>query len=147
MRLKPGELFVGWVSGKNSAAALKTARVAYGTYRITRVYFENVTSGYSEKFQVPYSRRDYKVYGVPKEKDMVEIITIEEDRMGNISITTNTEPGSVFLQFESDKELIYDLLRKGERKDLDNGWKVQIKGNEPRASIIGELWEAQNGGN
>lgn len=146
MRLKSGELFVGDVSGKNSESALKTARVAYGDYRITRVIFDGISSGYSEKFRVSYSMRMYKVYGIPKQpKSKVELLTIEEDRMGNITITSNQNPGSVFLQFEGDKQLIYDLLRKGERKDLDNGWKVQIKGNEPRASIIDELWEAQNG--
>ena len=147
MRLKPGELFVGDVSGKTSEAALKTARIAYEKYRITRVIFDGIISGYSKKFRVSYSRRNYKVYGVIKQpKRKIELLTIEEDSMGNIIITSNQDSGSVFLQFEGDKELIYDLLRKGERKDLDNGWKVQIKGNEPRASIIGELWEAQNGG-
>lgn len=147
MRMKPGELFVGWVSGKNSAAALKTARVAYGDYRITRVYFENVTSGFSEKFRIPYSRRNYKVFGVPNSKAKVEILTIEEDRMGNITITNNQDPNSVFLQFQSDKEAIYDILRPSEKQELMQGWSVHIKGNEPRASIIGELWESQNGGN
>ena len=145
MKSKSRATFLGMVSGKNSEAALKTARVVYETYRVTKVLFDGVVTGYSEKFRAPYSRRNYRVYGIPKRKLPGETLTIEEDRMGNITITSNQDPGSVFLQFQGDKELIYDLLRKGERNDLDNGWKVQIKGNEPRASIIGELWDAQNG--
>ncbi len=68
---------------------------------------------------------------------------IETDRMGNIVITRADNPGKdVFLQFESDKALVYDLLKKGERKDLDAGWKVRLKRSEPRASILDELWES-----
>jgi len=67
--------------------------------------------------------------------------TLRMERMGNIIITHNKRPGqSVFLQFESDKELVYDLLRKSERKDLDAGWNIEIKDTEPRASILNELW-------
>lgn len=67
---------------------------------------------------------------------------LETDRMGNIIITRTDEPGKdVFLQFESDKDLIYDLLKKDEKKELDSGWTVRIKRNEPRASILDELWE------
>jgi uncharacterized membrane protein (UPF0127 family) len=67
---------------------------------------------------------------------------IETDRMGNIIITCSSDPSKdVFLQFESDKILIYDLLRKGERKDLDAGWPIRIKRREPRASVLDELWE------
>ena len=68
---------------------------------------------------------------------------IEMDRMGNIIITRADNPGKdVFLQFESDKALVYDLLKKEERKDLDAGWKVRLKRSEPRASILDELWES-----
>jgi len=68
---------------------------------------------------------------------------LETDRMGNIIITRSDDPGKdVFLQFESDKTLVYDLLKKGEKKDLDAGWKVKIKRSEPRASILDELWES-----
>jgi len=68
---------------------------------------------------------------------------IEMDRMGNIIITRADNPGKdVFLQFESDKALVYDLLKKEERKDLDAGWKVRFKRSEPRASILDELWES-----
>lgn len=75
-----------------------------------------------------------------------EEFTINEDHMGFITITSDREQGSVFLQSDLDKELIYDLLKSKERKDLDNGWSVTIRGDEPRASIIGEIWEAQNEG-
>ncbi|MBI2852743.1 MAG: hypothetical protein HYX84_06545, partial [Chloroflexi bacterium] len=34
------------------------------------------------------------------------------------------------------------LLKKGEKKDLDAGWKIKIKQSEPRASILDELWES-----
>jgi len=68
---------------------------------------------------------------------------LETDRMGNIIVTRADVPGKdVFLQFESDKELIYDLLKKGERKDLDAGWKVRLRQSEPRASTLNELWES-----
>ncbi len=68
---------------------------------------------------------------------------IETDRMGNIIITCSGDPGKdVFLQFESDKALIYDLLRKGEKKDLDAGWPIRLERSEPRASVLDELWES-----
>ena len=68
---------------------------------------------------------------------------IEMDRMGNIIITRSDEPGKdVFLQFESDKTLVHELLKKDEKKDLDAGWKVLVKRSEPRASILDELWES-----
>ena len=68
---------------------------------------------------------------------------IETDRMGNIIITRSDDPGKdVFLQFESDRVLVYDLLRKGEKKDLDAGWPIRIKLSEPRASTLDELWES-----
>ncbi len=67
---------------------------------------------------------------------------IETDRMGNIIVTRSDDPGKdVFLQFESDKDLVYGVLRKGERKDLDAGWPIRIKRSEPRASVLDELWE------
>jgi len=66
---------------------------------------------------------------------------IEMDRMGNIIITRSDDPGKdVFLQFESDKTLVYELLKKDEKKDLDAGWKIRLKRSEPRASILDELW-------
>jgi len=68
---------------------------------------------------------------------------IETDRMGNIIITRTDYPGKdVFLQFEADRDLVYGLLRKGERKDLDAGWEVRIKRSEPRASTLDELWQS-----
>ena len=68
------------------------------------------------------------------------------DRMGNIIITHSEHPGkSVFLQFESDKDLIYDVLRKSEKAELDKGWNVEVMESEPRASILQELWETSVG--
>jgi len=68
---------------------------------------------------------------------------LETDRMGNIIITRSDDPNKgVFLQFESDRALVYDLLKKGEGKDLDAGWKIKIKRSEPRVSILDELWES-----
>jgi len=67
---------------------------------------------------------------------------IKTDRLGNLVITHNLRPGQdIFLQFESDKELVYSLLRRGEKKDLDAGWPVEILENEPRAGTLEELWE------
>ena len=67
---------------------------------------------------------------------------IRMDRMGDIIVTHTGEPKrSVFLQFESDKDLVYDILRKAEREELDKGWNVEIADTEPRASILQELWE------
>jgi uncharacterized membrane protein (UPF0127 family) len=67
---------------------------------------------------------------------------IKTDRLGNLVITHNLRPGQdIFLQFESDKELVYSLLRRGERKDLDAGWPVEILESEPRAGTLEELWE------
>ena len=57
-------------------------------------------------------------------------------------ITHSQQPGKdIFLQFESDKELVYSLLRRGEKKDLDAGWPVEILESEPRAGTLEELWE------
>jgi len=68
---------------------------------------------------------------------------IETDRMGNIIVTRSDDPGKdVFLQFESDRALVYDLLRKAEKKDLDAGWPIRIKRSEPRASTLDELWQS-----
>ena len=66
---------------------------------------------------------------------------IKMDRMGNIIITHTERPGDIFLQFESDKELVYDILKKSEREDLDKGWAVEIHDTEPRVSILDALWE------
>jgi uncharacterized membrane protein (UPF0127 family) len=67
---------------------------------------------------------------------------IKTDRLGNLVITHNLRPNQdIFLQFESDKELVYSLLRRGEKKDLDAGWPVEILDSEPRASTLEELWE------
>lgn len=67
---------------------------------------------------------------------------IKTDRMGNLLITHNQRPGQdTFLQFESDKELVYSLLRRGEKKDLDNGWPIEIFESEPRAGTLDELWD------
>jgi hypothetical protein len=75
-------------------------------------------------------------------KKSADSYEIETDRMGNIIITRSDKPDKdVFLQFESDKSLVYDLLKKGERKDLDAGWEVRVKRSEPRASILDELWD------
>lgn len=67
---------------------------------------------------------------------------IEEDRMGNITLWHTYSPKQAFFQFEADKEAIYDLLKKGEKKDLDNGWAVDVYDNEPRASVLQELLDA-----
>lgn len=67
---------------------------------------------------------------------------VHTDRMANIIITHSERPKrGVFLQFESDKEMIYDMLKKSEREDLDKGWNVEVKDAEPRASLLQELWE------
>jgi uncharacterized membrane protein (UPF0127 family) len=70
---------------------------------------------------------------------------LKMDRIGNMLITHSLHPGkNVFLQFESDKEIALELLRRGERKDLEAGWPVEIVDNQPRESILDELWECQN---
>ncbi len=67
---------------------------------------------------------------------------IKTDRMGNLLITHSQRPGQdIFLQFESDKELVFSLLRRGEKKNLDAGWPVEILESEPRAGTLEELWE------
>lgn len=67
---------------------------------------------------------------------------LKMDRMGNLIITRSNDPGKdIFLQFESDKNLVYEILKKGERKDLDAGWPVRVKRGEPRASILDDLWD------
>jgi hypothetical protein len=70
------------------------------------------------------------------------LFAIKMDRMGNIIVTHTERSGDVFLQFEADKDVVYDILKKSERKDLDAGWNVEIKDIEPRASILQELWDS-----
>jgi len=77
----------------------------------------------------------------PAPKLMGDFI-LNQDRMGNIIITYTLDIGkSVFLQFQADKELVYDILTKEEKQDLDAGWRVEIRDDEPRATILQELWE------
>lgn len=145
------EYAVGQIAAPNSRIALKQARKQYNKIlgRNTWQTVAKVRLLAKGDYIPELGRRGYRLYSVivhiNQLKQNPEIFTIKEDRMGNILITSDVVGGSVFLQFESDKEIIYDLLRKGERKDLDNGWAVEIRGDEPRASIIGEVWEAQNG--
>jgi hypothetical protein len=68
------------------------------------------------------------------------IITM--DKMGNIIINHGSRPDAdVFLQFESDKDVVTDLMSSSEREDLGHGWIIYIKDTEPRASILNELWD------
>jgi hypothetical protein len=76
------------------------------------------------------------------ERERRDKFKIEQDRIGNIIITHTEQTGDVFLQFEADKETVYDILKKSERRELDKGWTIEIKDTEPRASILQELWEA-----
>jgi len=94
----------------------------------------------TEKKSLLYGPRGERLLPQTKSAARYEI---ETDRMGNIIITRSDDPGKdVFLQFESDKELVYGMLQKGERKDLDAGWPIRIKRTEPRASTLDELWES-----
>jgi len=65
---------------------------------------------------------------------------IGHDYMGNLIITHTGRPGDVFLQFETDRQVVYDILQKWELKEVEKGWSVQVKDTEPRASILDELW-------
>ena len=65
---------------------------------------------------------------------------IGHDYMGNLIITHTERPGDVFLQFEADRQVVYDILQKWELKEVEKGWSVQVKDMEPRASILDELW-------
>ncbi len=67
--------------------------------------------------------------------------TIEEDRMGNITISHPREKRDVFLQFESDIEYVKSILTEEELCDLEDGYGVTIADVEPRASSIDELFE------
>jgi len=67
---------------------------------------------------------------------------IAHDHMGNLIITHTERTGEIFLQLESDRQTVYDILKKWELKEVEKGWSVQIKDTEPRASILAELWES-----
>jgi uncharacterized membrane protein (UPF0127 family) len=67
---------------------------------------------------------------------------IGHDYMGNLIITHTERTGEIFLQFESDRQIVYDILKKWELKEVEKGWSVQVKDTEPRASILDELWES-----
>jgi hypothetical protein len=64
---------------------------------------------------------------------------ISMDRQGNLHIS-NYE-STIFLQSESDKELIFDILKKGEKESVMSGWDVAIPYSQPRASILEEVFE------
>jgi hypothetical protein len=67
---------------------------------------------------------------------------LKMDRVGNITVTNTADPGKdVFLQFQADKELVTEILNHDELKDLESGWEVKIMTNEPRASVLSELWQ------
>jgi uncharacterized membrane protein (UPF0127 family) len=96
------------------------------------------------------------MFSKPKEKPLIygpggEFLTatkkggsfvIGHDYMGNLIITHTERTGEIFLQFESDRQSVYDLLKKWELKEVEKGWSVQIKDTEPRASILDEMWKA-----
>ena len=69
---------------------------------------------------------------------------IGHDHMGNLIVTHTARTGEIFLQFESDRQVVYDILQKWELKEVEKGWSVQVKDTEPRASILDELWDVQN---
>ncbi len=65
---------------------------------------------------------------------------IDKDNMGNIIISNDTDNKTIFFQFESDTEAVEDLLRKNEKINLNDGYTIDIKYNEPRASCIEEYF-------
>lgn len=75
---------------------------------------------------------------------------IRKDRRGDIIVNHSSRPErDVVLQFGRDrlrpdspcKEMVLDILRESERKELDVGRTVEIDNSEPRASTLKELWE------
>jgi hypothetical protein len=64
--------------------------------------------------------------------------SIKQDRQGNIHFSHTGGPES-FLQSESDKDLIFDILNKDEKNELGKGWNVSVKDSEPRSSILSEI--------
>ena len=71
--------------------------------------------------------------------------TIDEDRMGFITLSHSNSKKTAFFQAESDTDAIKDLLTKTEKDDLESGGIVEIQDFEPRASVLSELWEASGG--
>ena len=69
---------------------------------------------------------------------------ITMDRQGNITI--KHDHGSKFLQFESDKDLVFDILKKSENDDLLRGWPITVFSTQPRASILEGLFSSKNPG-
>ncbi len=70
--------------------------------------------------------------------------TLKMDRMGNITINHTAYTEDVFLQFESDKELVYDVVKPDEKEELDKGYPVTIPDFEARASILWDIWYTQH---
>lgn len=70
--------------------------------------------------------------------------TISEDRCGDITVSHPEEKDDVFLQFESEKELVLDILTDEEKNWLSLDGNVEIEDNEPRASILSELFNLSN---
>ena len=64
--------------------------------------------------------------------------TLEEDRFGNIIVRTTmlVELDNIYFQSEADKDAIEALLTVEERKDLSQGYKIEIAKDEPRSHIF-----------
>lgn len=65
---------------------------------------------------------------------------INEDNMGNMLILETCTNQDIFLQSESDKETIYDVLSQEEKEDLYIGLNIEILDAEPRASVLESMF-------
>jgi len=125
---------------ENGAAVLKRYGKPVVRFKptIDQIWRLRVGKGYIHIFPDQVTRR---LEPRRKEKLAGDFI-VRRDRMGNIIITYTLDIGkSVFLQSEADRKLVYDILTKEEREDLDDGWRIEIRDDEPRASVLEELWE------
>jgi len=99
---------------------------------------ERLQKALSEMFQNDYLRKGDPAWG---HRQNPAVFQVQEDKRGDLTITVPDEPSkSVFLQPEDDKQLIFEILRGDEPDDLSNGYKIEIPANEPRASVLQEIW-------
>ena len=118
------------------------------TIRVPENYVEPYKTGREPLYPHVPGKREPLFPHVPKGRGeqlpatkKVGSFIIAHDYMGNLIITHTERTGEIFLQLESDRQTVYDILKKWELKEVEKGWSVQIKDTEPRASILAELWE------
>jgi hypothetical protein len=69
---------------------------------------------------------------------------LQQNSWGHITLTNLSTGKNVYFQAQSDVEAVHGMLKKGEIRDLQEGYTVEIKAKEPRASTFSEYFGSSN---